>query len=236
MLVLEDVHVYYGAILALHGIELQVKEGELITLIGSNGAGKTTCLQAISGLVHPKRVKINYKGEDITHILPYEAVKRGISLVPEGRHIFAGLTVKENLIVGSIQRKDPAGVAADMNYVYSLFPILKRRLSQKAGTLSGGEQQMLAISRALLNKPKLLLLDEPSLGLAPIRIQEIFEVIQKVQSGGCTVMLVEQNARKALEIADRGYVLELGSIVLEGSAEELRADKKVEEAYFGGES
>jgi branched-chain amino acid transport system ATP-binding protein len=236
MLVLEDVHVYYGDILALHGIDLQIKEGELITLIGSNGAGKSTCLQAISGLVHPKRGKIIYKGEDITHILPYEAVKRGISLVPEGRHIFAGLTVKENLIVGSIQRKDPGGIAADLNYMYSLFPILKRRLSQKAGTLSGGEQQMLAISRALLNKPKLLLLDEPSLGLAPIRIQEIFEVIQKVQSSGCTIMLVEQNARKALEIADRGYVLELGSIVLEGLAQELRADKKVEEAYFGGES
>jgi branched-chain amino acid transport system ATP-binding protein len=234
MLELENVHVYYGNIHALKGISLHVKEGELVTLIGSNGAGKTTSLHTISGLLHPKRGKIIYQGEDITYLSPYEIVKRGISQVPEGRHIFAGLTVKENLIIGSIQRKDSSGVATDLKYIYSLFPVLEKRLYQKAGTLSGGEQQMLAISRALLSKPKLLLLDEPSLGLAPLLVQEIFAVIQKVRNEGCTVLLVEQNARKALEIADRGYVIETGSITLEGSAQELRANKKVEEAYLGG--
>jgi branched-chain amino acid transport system ATP-binding protein len=236
MLELENVHVYYGNIHALKGISFHVKEGELVTLIGSNGAGKTTLLHTISGLLHPKRGKITYQGEDITYLSPYEIVKRGISQVPEGRHIFPGLTVKENLIIGSIQRQDSSGVATDLKYIYSLFPVLEQRLSQKAGTLSGGEQQMLAISRALLSKPKLLLLDEPSLGLAPLVVQEIFAVIQKVRNEGCTVLLVEQNARKALEIADRGYVIETGSITLEGSAQELRANKKVEEAYLGGVS
>jgi branched-chain amino acid transport system ATP-binding protein len=236
MLELENVHVYYGNIHALKGISLHVKEGELVTLIGSNGAGKTTCLHTTSGLLHPKRGKITYQGKDITYLSPYEVVRQGISQVPEGRHIFAGLTVKENLIIGSIQRQDSGGVATDLKYIYSLFPVLERRLSQKAGTLSGGEQQMLAISRALLSKPKLLLLDEPSLGLAPLVVKEIFAVIQRVRNEGCTVLLVEQNARKALEIADRGYVIETGSITLEGSAQELRANKKVEEAYLGGVS
>jgi len=236
MLEFENVHVYYGNIHALKGISFHVKEGELVTLIGSNGAGKTTCLHTISGLLHPKRGKITYQGEDITYLSPYKIVKRGISQAPEGRHIFAGLTVKENLIIGSIQRQDSSGVATDLKYMYSLFPVLEQRLSQKAGTLSGGEQQMLAISRALLSKPKLLLLDEPSLGLAPLVVQEIFAVIQKVRNEGCTVLLVEQNAHKALEIADRGYVIETGSIILEGSAQELRANKKVEEAYLGGVS
>jgi len=236
MLEFENVHVYYGNIHALKGISFYVKEGELVTLIGSNGAGKTTCLHTISGLLHPKQGKITYQGEDITYLSPYKVVKRGISQAPEGRHIFAGLTVKENLIIGSIQRQDSSGVATDLKYIYSLFPVLEQRLSQKAGTLSGGEQQMLAISRALLSKPKLLLLDEPSLGLAPLVVQEIFAVIQKVRNEGCTLLLVEQNARKALEIADRGYVIETGSITLEGSAQELRANKKVEEAYLGGVS
>lgn len=233
MLELENIHVSYGNIRALRGISLHVKEGELVTLIGSNGAGKTTCLHTISGLLHPKQGKIIYQGKDITQLSPYEIVRRGISQAPEGRHIFAGLTVKENLIIGAIQRRDKSGIKADLRYIYLLFRNLEQRLYQKAGTLSGGEQQMLAISRALLGKPRFLLLDEPSLGLSPILVQEIFAVIQKVRNEGCTVLLVEQNARKALEIADRGYVIENGLITLEGSAKELRNNKNVEKAYLG---
>lgn len=234
MLKLDNVHVYYGNIQALKGISLHVDDGELVTLLGSNGAGKTTCLHAISRLLNLRQGTISYRAEDVTHLSPYEIVQRGISQAPEGRHIFAGLTVSENLIMGASQRHNRADISADLQYVYSLFPVLGERLRQTAGTLSGGEQQMLAIGRALMSKPRLLLLDEPSLGLAPILVEKIFAVIQKVRSEGGTVLLVEQNARKALEIADRGYVLETGSIILEGSAQELRTNQAVEKAYLGG--
>jgi branched-chain amino acid transport system ATP-binding protein len=234
VLKLENVHVYYGNIHALKGISLHVGDGELVTLLGSNGAGKTTCLHAISKLRTLQQGRMSYRGENITHLSPYEIVERGISQAPEGRHIFAGLTVSENLMMGASQRRNRAEIAADLKYVYSLFPVLEERLHQTAGTLSGGEQQMLAIGRALMSRPRLLLLDEPSLGLAPIMVQKIFAVIQKVRAEGGTVLLVEQNARQALEIADRGYVLETGSIILEGSAKELRTNKAVEKAYLGG--
>jgi branched-chain amino acid transport system ATP-binding protein len=234
VLKLENVHVYYGNIQALKGISLHVEDGELVALLGSNGAGKTTCLHAISRLLNLRQGTMSYRGEDLTHLSPYEIVQRGISQAPEGRHIFSGLTVSENLKMGASQRRNHAEIATDLVYVYSLFPVLKERLHQTAGTLSGGEQQMLAIGRALMSKPRLLLLDEPSLGLAPIMVQKIFAVIQKVRNEGGTVLLVEQNARQALEIADRGYVLETGSIILEGSAKELRTNEAVEKAYLGG--
>jgi len=234
MLKLENVHVYYGNIHALKGISLHVNDGELVALLGSNGAGKTTCLHAISRLLNLRQGTMSYRSEDLTHLSPYEIVQRGISQAPEGRHIFSGLTVSENLIMGASQRRNHVEIAADLEYVYSLFSVLRERLHQIAGTLSGGEQQMLAIGRALMSKPRLLLLDEPSLGLAPIMVQKIFAVIQKVRNEGGTVLLVEQNARQALEIADRGYVLETGSIILEGSARELRTNEAVEKAYLGG--
>jgi branched-chain amino acid transport system ATP-binding protein len=234
MLKLENINVYYGNICALKGISLFVDEGELVTLLGSNGAGKTTCLQTISGLLHPQQGVITYQEEKITRLSPYEIVKRGISQSPEGRHIFSSLSVGENLMLGASQRKDKAGIAQDQEYVFSLFPVLEERINQPAGTLSGGEQQMLAIGRALMSRPRLLLLDEPSLGLAPIMVQKIFAVIQKVRQEGGTVLLVEQNARQALEIADRGYVLETGYIILEGTAQELRTNEGVEKAYLGG--
>ncbi len=225
---------YYGNIHALRGITLHVDDGELVTLLGSNGAGKSTCLHAISRLLNPRQGTISYGGEDITRLSPYEVVQRGISQAPEGRHIFSGLSVSENLLMGASQRQNRHAIAADLRYVYSLFPVLEERGRQTAGTLSGGEQQMLAIGRALMSKPRLLLLDEPSLGLAPIMVETIFAVIQKVRQEGGTVLLVEQNARQALEIADRGYVLETGSIILEGSARELRTNAEVEKAYLGG--
>ncbi len=234
MLKLENISVFYGNIRALKGISLHVNEGELVTLLGSNGAGKTTCLQSISGLLHPQQGTINYREEKITRLSPYEIVKRGISQAPEGRHIFSHLSVGENLMLGASQRKDNAEIAKDQEYVFSLFPVLEERINQPAGTLSGGEQQMLAIGRALMSRPRLLLLDEPSLGLAPIMVQKIFSVIQKVRQEGGTVLLVEQNARQALEIADRGYVLETGNIILEGTAQELRTNEGVEKAYLGG--
>ncbi len=234
MLKLENVHVNYGNIKALQGISLQVETGELVTLIGSNGAGKTTCLQTISGIIHPQKGAITYQAEDIIHLSPHMIVKRGISQAPEGRHIFSSLTVFENLLMGAIQRKDKKAVRQDLQYIYSLFPLLEERANQTAGTLSGGEQQMLAIGRALMSHPKLLLLDEPSLGLAPIMVEKIFSAIQKLRSEGGTILLVEQNARQALEIADRGYVLETGFIILEGTADRLRANENVEKAYLGG--
>lgn len=234
MLKLDNVHVYYGNIHALKGISLHVDDGELVTLLGSNGAGKTTCLHAISKLLTLQQGTIHYRDEDVTHLSPYEIVQRGISQAPEGRHIFAGLSVSENLMMGASQRRNRPEINADLHYVYSLFPVLEERMHQTAGTLSGGEQQMLAIGRALMSRPRLLLLDEPSLGLAPIMVQTIFAVIQKVRKEGGTVLLVEQNARQALEIADRGYVLETGSIILEGSAQELRTNEAVEKAYLGG--
>jgi branched-chain amino acid transport system ATP-binding protein len=231
---LENIHVAYGNILALKGITIHVGNGELVTLIGSNGAGKSTCLKTISGLLHPQQGSIFYDDCQITRLSPCEIVQLGISQAPEGRHVFAQLTVGENLKMGAIQRKDRAGMAADQEYVFSLFSILKERIHQSAGTLSGGEQQMLSIGRALMSHPHLLLLDEPSLGLSPIMVQTIFSVIQKVRQEGGTVLLVEQNARQALEIADRGYVLETGKITLEGSAQELITNQDVEKAYLGG--
>ena len=234
MLKLENVHVNYGNIKALQGISLHVELGELVTLIGSNGAGKTTCLQTISGLIRPQKGSITYQGEDILHLASHTIVQRGISQAPEGRHIFFGLTVYENLLMGSIQRKDKKSVREDLQYIYTLFPMLEERSNQTAGTLSGGEQQMLAIGRALMSHPKLLLLDEPSLGLAPIMVEKIFSAIQKVRLEGGTILLVEQNARQALEIADRGYVIETGFIILEGTADQLKADANVEKAYLGG--
>jgi branched-chain amino acid transport system ATP-binding protein len=234
MLKLENVHVNYGNIKALQGISLHVESGELVTLIGSNGAGKTTCLHTISGLIHPHKGTITYQDEDIIHLAPHSIVQRGISQAPEGRHIFSSLTVFENLLMGAIQRKDKKAVRDDLQYIYTLFTVLEERSHQTAGTLSGGEQQMLAIGRALMSRPKLLLLDEPSLGLAPILVEKIFLAIQKVRSEGGTILLVEQNARQALEIADRGYVIETGFIILEGTAEKLKTDENVEKAYLGG--
>jgi branched-chain amino acid transport system ATP-binding protein len=234
MLSLENIHVAYGNILALKGISLKIDEGELVTLLGSNGAGKSTCLKTISGLLHPQQGAITYNNQNISRLSPFEIVKRGISQSPEGRHVFARLTVGENLKMGAIQRKDTASIATDQGYVFSLFTVLKERINQSAGTLSGGEQQMLAIGRALMSRPRLLLLDEPSLGLSPIMVERIFSVIQKVRQEGGTVLLVEQNARQALEIADRGYVLETGKIILEGSAQELRTNQGIEKAYLGG--
>ena len=212
-----------------------MKKGELVTLLGSNGAGKTTTLHAISGLLHLKKGKITYLDKDITHKTPYNIVHMGILQVPEGRHIFPHLTVRENLIMGSLARRnhnDP--LEKDLDYIYSLFPLLKERLSQKAGTLSGGEQQMLVIGRALIGKPDLLLLDEPSLGLAPILVKEIFGAIKAIRESGTTVLLVEQNANQALEIANRGYVLENGKIILKGTAKELMHNESVRKAYLGG--
>jgi len=234
VLELQSVSVSYGSIRALREVSLSVREGELVTLIGSNGAGKSTCLLAISGVLHPQRGRILYQGEDITRASPFEIVRRGISQSPEGRHVFARLTVAENLTLGAGPRRDRAGIERDRRWIFELFPVLQERLGQLAGTLSGGEQQMLAMARALMSRPKLLLLDEPSLGLAPLMVQTIFEVTRKVRAEGGTILLVEQNARQALEVADRGYVLETGQIILEGSAHELKHDEGVEKAYLGG--
>jgi branched-chain amino acid transport system ATP-binding protein len=234
VLKLENVSVSYGSIRALRGITLEVQEGELVTLIGSNGAGKTTCLLAISGVLHPHQGRIVYRGEDITRMSAFDIVRRGISQSPEGRHIFARLSVAENLLLGAGPRRDRQGIERDREWVYSLFPVLQQRLGQTAGTLSGGEQQMLAMARALMSRPRLLLLDEPSLGLAPLMVQTIFEVTRKVRAEGGTILLVEQNARQALDVADRGYVLETGQVILEGDARTLRTDPAVEKAYLGG--
>jgi len=234
MLVLEDVNVYYGAIHALKGVSLEVNEGEIVTLIGSNGAGKSTTLRSISGLIRPKQGKIAFQGKDINTIPPQEIVSMGISQVPEGRRIFANMTVLENLELGAFLRKDKDGIKKDMHYVYELFPRLQERRTQVAGTLSGGEQQMLAMGRALMSRPKLLLLDEPSMGLAPILVKQIFSIIQTIKENGTTILLVEQNANMALSIADRAYVLETGRIVLSGQAKELAESQEVRKAYLGG--
>jgi branched-chain amino acid transport system ATP-binding protein len=231
---LEDVSVSYGSISALHGVSLHVEEGELVTLIGSNGAGKTTCLLAISGILHPRQGRITYRGEDITRLAPFDIVHRGISQSPEGRHIFSRLTVGENLMLGASQRGDRGGIEKDRDWVFTLFPVLGERVSQTAGTLSGGEQQMLAMGRALMSRPRLLLLDEPSLGLGPLLVETIFEVTRKVRAEGGTILLVEQNARQALEVADRGYVMETGQIIMEGPAAALKTDEGIEKAYLGG--
>ena len=233
MLELNDLSVYYGNIRALDGVSMQVRAGELVTLIGSNGAGKSTTLKTISGLLKPRGGSLRYNGHDLETLPPYRIVSLGISQAPEGRRLFKSLTVAENLRMGSIQRKDLEGVRADTERVYALFPVLKERTQQMAGTLSGGEQQMLAIGRALMSRPKLLLLDEPSLGLAPMMVQVIFEIIAVLKKEGTTILLVEQNARLSLEVADRAYVMESGRITLEGPAAELKHNPQVENTYLG---
>ena len=234
MLKVDNLVVHYGAIKALRGISFEVNEGEIITLIGSNGAGKTTTLHAISNIIKKTSGSVSFDGTDITAMSPDHIVKTGLVQVPEGRRIFANLTVRENLEMGAYTRKDRAGIAADMEKVYELFPRLKERIKQVAGTLSGGEQQMLAIGRALMTGPRLLLLDEPSMGLAPILVDEIFHIIKTINAAGTTVLLVEQNAFKALSLATRAYILETGSIVKAGTGQELLKDNSVREAYLGG--
>ena len=234
MLVLEDVNVYYGAIHALKGISFRVDKGEIVTLIGSNGAGKSTSLKTISGLLRPKSGKITFNGENLAVVAPQSIVAKGISQVPEGRRIFANMTVMENLDMGAFLRKDKAGIKKDLERVFQLFPRLKERSSQVAGTLSGGEQQMLAMGRALMSKPQLLLLDEPSMGLAPILVKQIFSIIKEINESGTTVLLVEQNANMALSIANRAYVLETGKIVLSGDSKELSESEEIRKAYLGG--
>ncbi|WP_405761318.1 ABC transporter ATP-binding protein [Anaerovibrio slackiae] len=234
MLKINDINVFYGAIHAIKGASLEVNEGEIVTLIGANGAGKSTILRTISGLLKPKGGSIQFEGRDIAGLPAHEIVKGGISQVPEGRRIFAEMTVLENLELGAFTRKDKDGIKADMEMVFNRFPRLKERISQLAGTLSGGEQQMLAMGRALMSRPRLLLLDEPSMGLAPLLIKEIFAIIQDINKAGTTVLLVEQNANMALSIAHRAYVLETGRITLSGDAKELAASEDVRKAYLGG--
>jgi branched-chain amino acid transport system ATP-binding protein len=234
MLKVENLVVHYGAIKALRGISFEVNEGEIITLIGSNGAGKTTTLHAISNIIKKTDGKVSFRGNDITATSPDAIVKSGLVQVPEGRRIFANLTVRENLDMGAYTRKDRAGMAADMDRVFELFPRLKERIRQIAGTLSGGEQQMLAIGRALMTSPKLLLLDEPSMGLAPILVDEIFHIIRTINASGTTVLLVEQNAFKALRLANRAYILETGEIIKTGTGAELLKDDSVRTSYLGG--
>ncbi len=233
MLELNRINTFYGKIQALRDVSLKVEDGEIVTLIGANGAGKSTTLMSICGVIHPRSGEILFDGKPIQQLPAPEIVKRGISQVPEGRLIFPELTVRENLDLGAFLRTDKKGIADDMEYVFQLFPILRERVSQTGGTLSGGEQQMLALGRALMARPRLLLLDEPSLGLAPIIIQQIFKIIQKVNEDGTTVFLVEQNANQALHIANRGYVMETGVVVMEGKAQELLSSEKVRKAYLG---
>lgn len=234
MLTVENLSINYGAIEAVKEVSFRVEEGEVVTLIGANGAGKTSILRTISGLVRPKSGRISFLGEDIHKSQARKIVAKGLSQVPEGRHVFAGLTVMENLEMGAFLKKDKADNQKTLKMIFDRFPRLKERKHQDAATLSGGEQQMLAMGRALMSKPKLLLLDEPSMGLAPIFIQEIFDIIQDIQKQGMTVLLIEQNANKALSIADRAYVLETGKVVLSGKGSELLASDQVKKAYLGG--
>ena len=234
MLKIDNIDVYYGAIHALKGISLEVNEGEIVTLIGANGAGKSTTLRTISGLLKPKAGSITFLGQNIAGVRAHEIVKKGISQVPEGRRVFAEMTVMENLDLGAFVRKDKAGIQQDLKHVFELFPRLEERKNQSAGTLSGGEQQMLAMGRALMSRPKLLLLDEPSMGLAPLLLKEIFNIIVDINKSGTTVLLVEQNANMALSIANRAYVLETGRITLSGKAQDLAASEDVRKAYLGG--
>jgi branched-chain amino acid transport system ATP-binding protein len=233
VLELREVEVAYGNIRALKGISLTVAEGELVTLIGANGAGKSTTLKTISGLLRPKAGTLLYRDHTLDRLHPHQIVALGISHCPEGRHLFGRLTVTENLRLGAVQRRDREEVPRDIEHVYKLFPVLKDRRAQLAGTLSGGEQQMLAIGRAMMSRPRLLLLDEPSLGLAPILVGLIFETIQQLKREGTTILLVEQNARLALDIADRAYVMETGHVTLQGSATELKHNPQVEHTYLG---
>ena len=234
MLKIDNIDVYYGAIHALKGISLEVNEGEIVTLIGANGAGKSTTLRTISGLLKPKTGSITFLGQNIAGVRAHEIVKKGISQVPEGRRVFAEMTVMENLDLGAFVRKDKAGIQQDLKHVFELFPRLEERKNQSAGTLSGGEQQMLAMGRALMSRPKLLLLDEPSMGLAPLLIKEIFNIIVDINKSGTTVLLGELNANMALSIANRAYVLETGRITLSGKAQDLAASEDVRKAYLGG--
>src|SRR5215204_4308670 len=233
ILVLKDVHTFYGSIEALKGISLEVHEGEVVTLIGANGAGKSTTLRSINGLNHPREGRIVFEGRDITNAPAHEIVKSGISQSPEGRKLFPRMTVKENLEMGAFQRTDKANFKQDLDRVYHLFPRLAERISQKAGTMSGGEQQMCAIGRALMARPKLLMLDEPSLGLAPIFVEKIFEIIKEINDQGTTILLVEQNALMALDAAQRGYVLETGHVALADDAKNLRENEHDRKTYLG---
>ncbi len=233
MLEIKDLEVYYGMIQAIKGISFEVKEGEVIALIGANGAGKTTTLHAVTGLISAKAGKILFEGKDITKVPGYKIVSMGMAHVPEGRRVFAQLSVYQNLKMGAYTRKDKAEVEQSLQMVYKRFPRLEERKNQMAGTLSGGEQQMLAMGRALMSHPKIILMDEPSMGLSPIFVNEIFDIIREVSAGGTTVLLVEQNAKKALEIADRAYVLETGTIQLQGDAKELMNNDAVKKAYLG---
>ncbi|MDQ3801240.1 MAG: ABC transporter ATP-binding protein [Acidobacteriota bacterium] len=233
MLTLENVSVSYGAIEALTGISLHVEQGEVVTLIGANGAGKTTTLRTITGLLEPKSGRVVYEGREINGVPAHRLVPMGMVMSPEGRGVFANLSVRENLEMGAYIRKDKAGIAKDMERGFRMFPRLKEREQQKAGTLSGGEQQMLAMARALMSRPRLLLLDEPSLGLAPLVVHTIFEAIEEIRGEGTTILLVEQNANAALHHSDRAYVLETGRIVMEGDSKTLANDPRVKEAYLG---
>ncbi len=233
ILELKDLSVSYGGIQAVRGINLKVNAGELVTLIGANGAGKSTTLRAITGLVHPAAGKVLYNGQDITNTAPFKLVEQGLVMVPEGRGIFGQLTIEENLAMGAFIRNDKAAVAQEIERVFEIFPRLKERRKQSAGTLSGGEQQMLAMGRALLTKPKLLLLDEPSMGLAPLMIKKIFDTVSFISKQGTTILLIEQNAKLALKAADRAYVMESGVITIEGDAKEMLDNPKVKEAYLG---
>jgi len=234
MLRFENVHVYYGQVHALKGITGEVNEGELVAILGANGAGKSTTLMSVSGILKTRTGKIFYENKDLTRASPYNIVQLGVIQCPEGRHIFGGLTVLENLLMGSVRRRDRSEVKKDIDWVCSLFPVLGERAGQTGATLSGGEQQMLAIGRSLMSRPRLLMLDEPSLGLAPVVVQTIFDVIRKLHEQGVTILLVEQNARKALQVADRCYLMETGSVVLSGTVEELRGNPEIERFYLGG--
>lgn len=234
MLEVKNLSVHYGMIQAVRNVDFTVNEGEIVSLIGANGAGKSTILKTLSGLIHPSEGEILYLGENIASTSAKKIVEKGLVHVPEGRHVFPGLTVKENLELGAFLRKDKEEIQKDMEAVFERFPILKERKDQDAQTLSGGEQQMLAMGRALMSRPKLLLLDEPSMGLAPIFIREIFKIIQEIQKTGTTVLLIEQNAKMALSISNRAYVLETGSVVLSGTGQELLESDEIQKAYLGG--
>ena len=234
MLEVKNLSVHYGMIKAVRNVDFKVNEGEIVSLIGANGAGKSTILKTLSGLIHPSEGEIVYLGENIASTSAKKIVEKGLVQVPEGRHVFPGLTVKENLELGAFLRKDKEEIQKDMEAVFERFPILKERKDQDAQTLSGGEQQMLAMGRALMSRPKLLLLDEPSMGLAPIFIREIFKIIQEIQKTGTTVLLIEQNAKMALSISNRAYVLETGSVVLSGTGQELLESDEIQKAYLGG--
>lgn len=234
MLTVNNLHVNYGAITAVKGVSFTINQGEIVTLIGANGAGKSTILKTLSGLLKPSQGTITYQSQELSKLSAPKIVAQGISQVPEGRHVFPEMTVKENLQMGAYLRKDSSAIAADFQRVYRLFPILAERQNQDAATLSGGEQQMLVMGRALMARPKLILLDEPSMGLAPIYIQKIFTIIEEIKKQGTTILLIEQNANQALKIADRAYVLATGTIKLSGTGAELLTDQAVKQAYLGG--